>query len=496
MEKEDKQFIDHLAEKLRTHELPYKEGSWEKFQLQESAVGRTRPARVFTLLKPWVGVAAAALLMVAAGLYYYNTDGRADNGITREVTRTALNQPPDNINTPPLQQPLSPASTDATKRSNAADGKSYAGSNAGRTNKSGQSGKDIEEFTIENNNNKEINTNGVLARNAENQPAAPADQMDQLTEFSWTSVPSSIVSTTIPKTSSVQTDPQRLLSGIEKLRPAIRTTAPAQIAIAGLPGSNPQQLPGAQTQRQPQTANRGSAPIKTPASTATKASSFNEKGYFDPEAPRTAMHKWNMGVMVIPAVGNDSKLNLGYGVSVGYRLNNRLSLNSGLAYTEMSGSKTPGPQESFASSARTLSSIEANVTGLNLPLELRYHISKKIYVGAGVSALAVLSNDVQRNYGINTVQSTAFVSKNGNLLNSEQLKAIASNLKTKEVIPENQVGGKDFAGFMNFSFGFNQKLNKKKSISIEPFISVPMSNNLNNQQIRMTDGGIRIKLGL
>ncbi|HTN38981.1 MAG TPA: hypothetical protein VL053_18005 [Arachidicoccus sp.] len=495
MEKEDKQFIDHLAEQLRTHELPYKEGSWEKFQLQESTGGRSRPARVFTLLKPWVGVAAAALLMVAAGLYYYNTDGRADNGITRAVTHTALNQPPDNYNTQPLQQPLSPASTGAAKRGNAADAKSYAGSDADGTNKPGQSGKDIEEFTTEN-NNKEINTNGALARNAENQRVAAAEQMDPLTEFSWTSVPSSIVSTTIPKTSSVQSDPQRLVTGIEKLRPAVKTMAPAQIAIAGFPGSDPQQLPAAQSQRTPQVAKRGSAPIKTPAGAATKASSFNEKGYFDPEAPRTAMHKWNMGVMVIPAVGNDSKLNLGYGVSVGYRLNNRLSLNSGLAYTEMSGSKTPGPQESFASSARTLSSIEANVTGLNLPLELRYHISKKIYVGAGVSALAVLSNDVQRNYGINTVQSTAFVSKNGNLLNSEQLKAIASNLKTKEVIPENQVGGKDFAGFMNFSFGFNQKLNKKKSISIEPFISVPMSNNLNNQQIRMTDGGIRIKLGL
>ena len=76
------------------------------------------------------------------------------------------------------------------------------------------------------------------------------------------------------------------------------------------------------------------------------------------------------------------------------------------------------------------------------------------------------------------------------------MQSIASNMQAKEVIPNDQVGSKDFVGFINFTFGFKQPLNKRKSLSVEPFISIPMSNHLFNQNIKMTDGGIRIKLGL
>jgi hypothetical protein len=249
---------------------------------------------------------------------------------------------------------------------------------------------------------------------------------------------------------------------------------------------------------------------------------FDDRGYFqvggqnngrdDDHTGRSSLgspasRKWQMGVMVVPGLSNNAKLNMGYGLSVGYRLNRRLSLNSGLAYAALSGAKDASELQSasasggqgittFASNGRALSAIEASITGIKVPLELRYQVNSKIYIGTGVSAMALLSDKVERRYTIAQMQSSALAASSGGMLKADAMQSLASNMKTTEVIPDDEVGAKNVAGFINFSLGLQQPINKNKSISIEPFVSVPMNNHLFNQNIKMTDAGIRIKLGL
>jgi hypothetical protein len=205
--------------------------------------------------------------------------------------------------------------------------------------------------------------------------------------------------------------------------------------------------------------------------------------------------KWSLGVVVTPSVGNNSKLNMGYGVAVGYKLTKKLSLNSGLAYTELSGSKDVANNTVVAGS-RSLESKEADVTGINLPIEISYHFNSNLYASAGVSAMAVLSNSQQNHYAVNQYQTSSFAANNGNLLKTQSL-VNSADTKAVEEVPSSQLNNQNFAGFLNFSFGYKQKIsNKMKSISVEPFISIPMSNNLANQNIHLGEMGVRFRVGL
>ncbi|MGF7233299.1 hypothetical protein [Arachidicoccus sp.] len=205
--------------------------------------------------------------------------------------------------------------------------------------------------------------------------------------------------------------------------------------------------------------------------------------------------KWSLGVVVTPGVSNTQKVNMGYGVTVGYQLTKKLSLNSGLAYTALSGSKDVSDNTVVVGS-RTLQSVEADVAGVNLPIELRYNFSDNLYASAGVSAMAVLSNSQQNHYVVTQFQTSSFDAKNGSLLKTQSI-VNSTSTKTVEQVPTSELNNQNFAGFLNFSFGYKQKISSKmKSISVEPFISVPMSNNLANQNIHLGEMGVRFKFGL
>lgn len=482
MAKEDKDLIDHLAEKLKSHELPYKEGAWEQFVDYEQRK-TARPAK--RILAPWLTAAAAVTILALGGVYFFQQKSNPDT-ITNKVTRTALT--PADPGSHKVQKQLSENSHNNQK----------TGAQppvAAAVQPAGQKGLHENENTL------------AAAGNAD-QPIKSSDLniINNNNNITYRAKPGSqrIIALTNDKS-----QPQNLLSAFDRFVPHAHLQVidnyqnqPANyVAVNQDQGQNKGKVqdqsaldPGQSLAQSKKIAQNNQ--LQPSSEQADYRDPFNGNGYFDPNGP-DANNKWALGVMVIPAISADSKLNMGYGVSVGYRLNNRLSVNSGLSYNELSGSHNENGQAAIAgNSGRLLTSVDADVKGLNVPLELRYHVSKKIYVGAGVSALAVLSNKLERHYAVSQMQTSAFEAKNGHQLKPDEMKSIAASLTTKEAIPEAQIDSKNFAGFMNFTFGFQQKINKTKSISIEPYISVPMSNNLSNQNIRLTDGGVRIKLGL
>lgn len=479
MENEDKDIIRQLANKLREGELPYKEGAWERFEAMEAkavtaAASATESipgsaARVRSIWRPWMGVAAAALLAIGAGWFYMASHHPQPDTLTMPSSQIAAGD----ASRPVKQGQQSPRDKEQSAATSLATNSQPV---AAIINNNGEPNR-VAPLNGNTTSNYEFNFPYLIEH-------AGIIKLNNTFHQGDRAAAEAIAQNAL---ASINTDLQPGAPGLRLSPVGPVYTLTENQTTAALPKQNVSntdlhQKPVAKSETSPALSRPGGEP-------------FDDKGYFDVDDDAHS-GKWDMGVVVTPAISNNSKLNMGYGVSVGYKLSNRLSINSGVAYTELSGSKDAGPQASFASGGRTLSSIDATAAGVNVPLELRYHVSRKIYVGTGVSAMAVLSDKVERKYAIAQMQTSAFEAKNGQALKPDAMQVIASNIERKEVLPEDQARSRDFAGFINFSFGFKQPLNKSKSLSIEPFISVPMSNNLFNQNIKMTDGGLRIKLGL
>ncbi|WP_156131550.1 hypothetical protein [Pedobacter kyungheensis] len=199
--------------------------------------------------------------------------------------------------------------------------------------------------------------------------------------------------------------------------------------------------------------------------------------------------KWTPDVYVAPAMGNDNKVTMNYGVSLSYAIANKLSISSGVSYASISTTESLNAQAPQSLSGKNLSSVDAKVRGINIPLELKYNISDKLYTGIGVSALAVINNSQQNNYIVNQVQNVSYSTANG-LADSKML---IVQEKTTEPQPENNLDPDKYIGFYNFSLGYKQKISKKNNIAIEPFLRLPMKT-FSKENLNLTNGGLRLKI--
>ena len=207
-------------------------------------------------------------------------------------------------------------------------------------------------------------------------------------------------------------------------------------------------------------------------------------------APRKE-DKWEMGLVVSPSFGNTKKLNMGYGVSMGYALSDKISLNSGVSYSEMAASRSlPAPvSTAIAGESKNLESIEAKVTGIDIPLELKYRLSKNLYANVGVSAFAVINQKQSNSYIQEKLVERDVSSSNG----LTELKTFAVNERVVEPAQDSEIKDGKYIGFYNFSFGYKQKISKNKAVSIEPFMKVPMKE-VSKENLRLIGTGVRLKL--
>jgi len=215
--------------------------------------------------------------------------------------------------------------------------------------------------------------------------------------------------------------------------------------------------------------------------------------------------KWEPGVFVAPSMGNDNKVNMNYGFSLSYSLADKLSISSGIAYAALSTTSNPAagagsmgdaaanaPSTSkaiaYSSASKRFESVDASISGINIPLELKYNISDKFYTGVGVSALAILNNKQNNNYLVSSAQNTTVANISGI---SEQKMLVVT-----ERVSEPQTGSPTpndkYIGFYNFSLGYKQKISKKNNFAVEPFLRLPMKT-FSNDKLNLTNGGVRLK---
>lgn len=207
--------------------------------------------------------------------------------------------------------------------------------------------------------------------------------------------------------------------------------------------------------------------------------------------------KWEMGLVVAPSFGNSKKLNMGYGVSMGYALSDKVSINSGISYNEMGASRTiENPPNTammsmsvggeVANESKELKAVKAQLRGIDIPLELKYHLSKRFYANVGVSAFAVIDQKQQNTFIESKVAPQAYDSENS------VAKAMVLNRTVSEEAPKEEVKNDPYLGFYNFSVGYKQKISKGKAFSVEPFVKLPMKE-LKQENLYLIGTGVRLK---
>ncbi|RZJ81878.1 MAG: hypothetical protein EOO47_02700 [Flavobacterium sp.] len=217
-------------------------------------------------------------------------------------------------------------------------------------------------------------------------------------------------------------------------------------------------------------------------------------------AKNKSNNKFTLGVVVAPSFGNVNKLNMGYGVSVDYSLSDKFSLNSGIAYNQMTAGKNDvssfdGAMNSPTNSAiiarqstRSLAGVQEQVAGIDIPLEIKYHVSKNLYANVGVSAFAVISQKQNNTYLENRVEQRVSSVGEGSM----QISSVLVTDKVTEKADPGTATDYSYLGFYNFSFGYKKKISKNNSFAVEPFVKLPMRE-VNTQNLRLIGTGVKLK---
>jgi len=433
MKPSDDQLISHIKKTLATHEEPYRPGAWENFN-ESTAKKKKQVFGFYQFLN------VAAMILVCAFIFLF-------------VDKAVQNPQQDLVNTKKSSaKPSSPAPS------------------------AGQ---------------KDTITNGpaageVYARNSVEQSISKSE------DASATSSPSAL------KPFKAQTE-----NFIE------RTTNAAMAAVSrtfGKPLADAvidqnlvmQVKPKAKTVDAVEPVPQASATVENkPAEQASSFENFlkqeqlaNNKN--TTEKSSTNKDKWEMGLMVAPSIGNSNKLNLGYGISMGYALSKKVSVVSGISYNDMTASNQVSSPINTASivsgNAKNLESIEADISGIDIPLGIKYNLSKKVYANVGVSAFAVLNQRQSNTY----LQETTVQSASTDPNTFGEVRIMVMNQRVTEKAPEAAVDSK-LIGFYNLSFGVKQPLSKKNTLSLEPFVKLPMKES-GPENLKMIGTGIKLKL--
>lgn len=291
-----------------------------------------------------------------------------------------------------------------------------------------------------------------------------------------------IQTSSIAKPSTEQRNDYSLLNASEALDPVNHNLLENKLSAINLSGLKSKQFEILTEKKKPQ-------PFTTPTDFEKLLAHDSYVNQQKPADKSSGNSKWQPDVYVAPAMGNDNKVTMNYGFSLSYAIANKLSISSGVSYASISTTESLNASAPQTLSGKNLASVDAKVRGINIPLELKYNISDKLYTNVGVSALAVLNNSQQNSYIVNQVQSFSAPAVNG----YADSKTMIVQEKKVEPQPEASIDPDKYIGFYNFSLGYKQKISKKNNIAIEPFLRLPMKT-FSKENLNLTNGGLRLKI--
>ncbi|HXH99039.1 MAG TPA: hypothetical protein VNI52_02135 [Sphingobacteriaceae bacterium] len=192
------------------------------------------------------------------------------------------------------------------------------------------------------------------------------------------------------------------------------------------------------------------------------------------------------------AQGSGNSMNLGAGVTSDISLGKRLTLITGLAIaknTLIYGNKLPvasnrdflfsqQDRSTSTGSISQISKLEAQLLNLDIPVNLKYSISRepnKVFITAGLSSFTYLNETYRYSY-------------------TSQNKSLGISSPSRDEVINKNFGKFDLAQTLNMSFGLTNS-GKFQDFVFEPFIKYPLGA-LGSQNIRFGSAGINLKLNI
>lgn len=227
--------------------------------------------------------------------------------------------------------------------------------------------------------------------------------------------------------------------------------------------------------------------------------------------------KFSLGLVVSPS-RTDQRVNFGGGLLLSYNIGKNLSIRTGATFHQyevgilkdpvqsapMEVAKTsdrPLQAENFYSAAGRQSSMMAglplipnvnavsgNVQTIDIPLEAKYTIYKGFYAGAGVSYAAILNQTRYAHY-VENVNADPYAK--GLPTNEAEMRTAVQPVTQTIESASNNVNPSGFGGFVNMSLGKDIKVGRSVSLSLEPYVKLPVGN-FRRADMNYTNSGVRI----
>lgn len=217
--------------------------------------------------------------------------------------------------------------------------------------------------------------------------------------------------------------------------------------------------------------------------------------------------RFQFGAFVSP-VRTENKLNFGGGLLFGFDISPRLTVRTGLAFSQYEVSQMKNPnvdkeagrlqnsisKDGFEKSAAAdggdmlnrqimvpnINSVTSKVQSFEIPLEFQYNMGAGFYASGGASYAKVYN---QRRYA--HYQEIERISLEGN---TQEIKRINKTV----VSAEKNISNQNFGGFVNLSLGKEIGLkNNRFSLSVEPYFKLPIGE-FKHTDLNYTNGGVRI----
>lgn len=219
--------------------------------------------------------------------------------------------------------------------------------------------------------------------------------------------------------------------------------------------------------------------------------------------------RWGIGLELSPIMGSSKQVNIGGGIAVAYLLSPKVSLSSGISYIQLGMERTPHsrtpsgyPQLSspntgsvFSSQdiaipigkaqTKSLHSVLSNLSGIDIPLIVNYHINKKFYLATGLSVFSVFDEN-RTNLFKNHVSEVLY--SGSDPLNP---KPVMRAFYSQEKVNEKMYEGKGLNSFLNFSVGYSLPISERMGFLIEPFYKVHMSSS-SEDRMSLSNGGLKL----
>jgi len=433
----NKDITEHMAEVLRKHSLPYKEGSWERFKDFEA----TKRKKV--VLWPYL-IGAAAMILVTITLFMNNIEEvGSDSSIAKstitidEVSGSKVESSEKTITDENLitQSTIIPVEKLAKRKLTA--------------------------------NNKVDSKIQSYVKSIDQENA----QVDHL----------------LASEQDVPSKESRVLNSKKEETRDLTQPSETQTLVARKPTDS--KAPGS-----PKNENREARNPKSDVF-SKQDYAYNEGLESGNKLTNNSVDKWNFSIEVSPNI-MENDVNFGGGVGVTYNLSKKLSISSGISYVQLSANRNPNQPAEIAKTSlssynysKSLNEINTSLSGLDIPINLKLNINSNMYASAGISVFNVLNESRYNNFEERVAEMT--YSSPVSSPNQKAPEPLVHTVYSQEASAEAPYQGKNFTGFFNFSVGYKLPFLEKLNLAIEPYVKIPVGS-LSEQDMDLSNGGLKI----